>query len=105
MRLREPSRSSNARADARAVAEGKDGRVELGVREKVLVEGAHRHHVGIVVIDNCMLDGRVAAPPSPDDDADVVAMRAFNDYFLSHPELDATILPLGDGTGIGARIR
>ncbi len=60
---------------------------------------------GIVVIDNCMLDGRVAAPPSPDDDADVVAMRAFNDYFLSHPELDATILPLGDGTGIGARIR
>ena len=60
---------------------------------------------GIVVIDNCMLDGRVAAPPSPDDDEDVVAMRAFNEYFLSHPELDATILPLGDGTGIGARIR
>lgn len=60
---------------------------------------------GIVVIDNCSLDGRVAAPPSPDDDEDVVAMRAFNEYFLSHPELDATILPLGDGTGIGARIR
>jgi predicted O-methyltransferase YrrM len=45
---------------------------------------------GIVVIDDCLLD--------------LAATRAFNDYFLSHPALDATILPLGNGTGIGARI-
>jgi predicted O-methyltransferase YrrM len=59
---------------------------------------------GIVVIDNCLLRGRVAAAPSRSDAPDVVAMRAFNEYFLSHPQLDATILPLGDGTGVGARI-
>ncbi len=60
---------------------------------------------GVVVIDNCLLDGRVADPPSKDDSDDVRAMRAFNEYFLRHPHLDATILPLGDGTGIGARIK
>jgi predicted O-methyltransferase YrrM len=60
---------------------------------------------GIVVVDNCVLGGRVAADESPDDDEDVRAMREFNEYFLSHSELDATILPLGDGTGIGVRIR
>ncbi len=57
---------------------------------------------GVVIVDNCLMDGRVADGGS--DDEDVVAMRAFNHYFLHHPELDATILPLGDGTGIGARI-
>jgi predicted O-methyltransferase YrrM len=59
---------------------------------------------GIVVIDNCLQRGRVAAAPSRGDAPEVVAMRAFNEYFLSHPQLDATILPLGDGTGVGARI-
>jgi predicted O-methyltransferase YrrM len=58
---------------------------------------------GIVVIDNCLLRGRVARPPSPEDAPDVVTMRAFNEYFLAHSQLDATILPLGDGTGVGAR--
>jgi len=29
----------------------------------------------------------------------------FAQEFLSRPELDATLLPLGEGTGIGARIR
>lgn len=57
---------------------------------------------GIVVIDNCLLNGAVLDGSS--DDPDVIAMREFNEYFLSHPQLDATILPLGDGTGIGARI-
>ncbi len=55
---------------------------------------------GIVVVDDCLLDGRIVADS---DDPDVAIMRDFNDYFLSHPDLDATILPLGDGTGIGAR--
>ena len=38
------------------------------------------------------------------DSADTKAIRAFNRVFLSHPQLDATIIPLGDGTGIGARL-
>jgi predicted O-methyltransferase YrrM len=44
---------------------------------------------GIVVIDDCLGDG----------------LEDFDDYFLSHPALDATILPIGGGTGIGARIQ
>jgi predicted O-methyltransferase YrrM len=44
---------------------------------------------GIVVIDDCLIGG----------------LDAFNDYFLAYPDLDATILPLGDGLGIGARIK
>jgi caffeoyl-CoA O-methyltransferase len=46
---------------------------------------------GLVVVDDCLGE--------PD------AMRDFNQYFLAHPSLDATILPLGRGTGIGARKR
>ncbi|HTW85303.1 MAG TPA: O-methyltransferase [Candidatus Sulfotelmatobacter sp.] len=59
---------------------------------------------GIVVVDNLLWGGRAAAAPSSKDDADTRAIREFNKAFLSHPELDATILPLGDGIGIGARI-
>ena len=44
---------------------------------------------GLAIVDGCLLD----------------EMRDFNRYFLTHPELDATILPLGGGTGIGARRR
>lgn len=43
---------------------------------------------GIVVIDDCLAGG----------------LDEFNEYFLGHPDLDATILPVGNGTGIGARI-
>lgn len=57
---------------------------------------------GIVVVDNCLMGGAVLDERS--NEPDVQAMRDFNAYFLSHPQLDATILPLGDGTGIGARI-
>lgn len=44
---------------------------------------------GIVVIDDCLAGG----------------LDEFNEYFLSNPALDATILPIGNGTGIGARIK
>lgn len=57
---------------------------------------------GIVVIDDCLL-GRNMIPGGSGDET-IAAMREFNEYFLSHPQLNATILPLGDGTGIGARI-
>lgn len=60
---------------------------------------------GIVVVDNCLWSGRVAEPPAASDSEDTKALREFNRYFLAHPDLAATILPLGDGTGIGARVR
>lgn len=59
---------------------------------------------GLVIVDNLLWSGRAAASPAPSDDRDTVAIRAFNRAFLQHPMLDATILPLGDGTGIGARL-
>lgn len=42
---------------------------------------------GIIVVDDMLLAG-----------------QEFNEYFLSRQDLDATILPLGDGLGIGAKI-
>jgi predicted O-methyltransferase YrrM len=59
---------------------------------------------GLVVVDNLLWSGRSAQPPSADDSVDTKAIRAFNRTFLHHPQLDATILPVGDGTGVGARI-
>ena len=58
---------------------------------------------GIVVVDDCLLNGRVADSNARDKDVEI--MRHFNQYFLSHPDLDATILPLGDGTGIGVLVQ
>jgi len=43
---------------------------------------------GLVIVDDCLAAG-----------------REFSDAFLNHPSLNATILPLGNGTGIGARVR
>lgn len=59
---------------------------------------------GLVIVDNLLWSGRAAAEPGPNDDASTLAIRRFNKTFLNHPQLDATIVPLGDGTGIGARI-
>lgn len=59
---------------------------------------------GIVVVDDCLLNGRIANSPEEGDDGQIEIMRDFNTYFLTNPNLDATILPLGDGTGIGVRI-
>lgn len=59
---------------------------------------------GIVVVDNLLWRGAAAAPPKKTDDAQTQAIRAFNKAFLNHPALDATIVPVGDGIGIGARL-
>jgi predicted O-methyltransferase YrrM len=59
---------------------------------------------GLVIVDNLLWDGKSAAEPSSHDSASTRAIRDFNRTFLNHPELDATIVPIGDGIGIGARI-
>jgi predicted O-methyltransferase YrrM len=59
---------------------------------------------GLVVVDNLLWDGKAAAAPSGHDSAATHAIRNFNRAFLNHPQLDATIVPVGDGVGIGARI-
>jgi caffeoyl-CoA O-methyltransferase len=51
---------------------------------------------GVILADNLLWSGRIAAG---EHDADTDALRAFNESFLHHARLDATILPLGDGLG------
>jgi predicted O-methyltransferase YrrM len=59
---------------------------------------------GLVVVDNLLWSGKASDEPGPHDSAQVKALRAFSKTFINHPQLDATIVPIGDGLGIGARI-
>jgi predicted O-methyltransferase YrrM len=63
---------------------------------------------GVVVADNLLWGGEVAEPrheDSGEEDPAVAAIRAFNGYFMSHPQLRAVVLPLGDGVGVGVKTR
>lgn len=53
---------------------------------------------GAILADNLLWSGRVAAGHH---DADTNALRAFTETFLRHPQLDSTVLPVGDGLGFG----
>ena len=57
---------------------------------------------GTVVVDNLLWDGRASGAVAADD-ASTNAIREFNRKFVKHPSLDATILPVGDGLGIGVK--
>ena len=61
-------------------------------------------HSGLVIVDNLLWHHRAASKPAPGDEPTTVAIRAFNEKFLRHPALNATILPLGDGVGVAAKI-
>jgi caffeoyl-CoA O-methyltransferase len=58
---------------------------------------------GLIIVDDCLLNGRVASEQAGGEDEDVRLMHEFNADFVNRPDLDATIVPLGNGTGIGAR--
>lgn len=62
---------------------------------------------GLVVCDNLLWGGRVAEPPETPEatDRDADALRAFNGYLMMHPQLQAVVLPLGDGLGIATKIK
>src|SRR5207247_11146383 len=57
---------------------------------------------GTVLVDNLLWDGR-ASGAVPGDDADTRAIREFNRLFVRHPQLDATILAVGAGLGVGVK--
>jgi predicted O-methyltransferase YrrM len=59
---------------------------------------------GLMIVDNLLWSGRAAAKPKADDPESTLSIRRFNELFLKHPQLDATIVPVGDGVGIGARV-
>lgn len=59
---------------------------------------------GVVLADNLLWHGQVPTEPIDDSWRDSTeALRAFNERFTTHPELDALVLALGDGTGIGVK--
>jgi len=53
---------------------------------------------GMITVDNVLWSGRIAAGEH-DENSD--ALRAFNEKFLRHEQLEATIVPVGDGLGVG----
>jgi len=60
---------------------------------------------GVVIVDNLLWGGQVAGEiRSPDQKASTEALRAFNQYFVKHPQLRAEVLPVGDGLGYGVKV-
>lgn len=65
----------------------------------------HLKRSGLVIVDNLLWHHRASAPPTESDEATTKAIRKFNKVFLTHPDLNATILPVGDGVGVGSKVR
>ena len=59
---------------------------------------------GLLVADNLLWKGRVAEPPA-EQDRTADAIRAFNGYLMIHPQMEAVVLPLGDGVGVAVKTR
>jgi caffeoyl-CoA O-methyltransferase len=60
---------------------------------------------GLLLIDNLLWGHRASMQPSAGEDASVKAIRKFNEELMRHPQLLATIIPVGDGVGVATRIR
>lgn len=60
---------------------------------------------GTVAVDNLMWSGRTTGSAPDDGSEDTRALKEFNEAFVRHPGLDATVLPVGDGLGVGVTRR
>lgn len=61
---------------------------------------------GMLVFDNLLWKGWIAEPPAEaEEDDSARALSAFNGYLMSHPQLTAVVVPLGDGVGLAAKTR
>ena len=60
----------------------------------------HLRSGGVVIVDNLLWGGKVA---TGDSETSTVALRAFNDYFINHPQLRAVVLSIGDGLGYAVK--
>jgi caffeoyl-CoA O-methyltransferase len=60
---------------------------------------------GLVAVDNVLMSGTVAENRSDGHwtDEQIATARSFNERLLVHPELVATITPVGDGIALAAR--
>lgn len=59
---------------------------------------------GLLVFDNVLWKGRVAEPPDEDDPA-AGHLRTFNGYLMMHPQLTASVVPLGDGVALATKLK
>ena len=59
-----------------------------------------------VIVDNLLWGGRVVTGPEDEPlyQKTTPAIQEFNRVFLAHPELRSTILPVGDGIGLGVKV-
>ncbi len=61
---------------------------------------------GIIFIDNLLWHGYAAAADVPDNYKKSTSLiREFNEKFMSQKSLKSTILPIGDGIGLGIKIK
>ena len=58
---------------------------------------------GVIAVDNLLWGGRASGSRPDDRAAATKAIRGFNKRFLSDERLDATIVPIGDGVGVGVK--
>jgi predicted O-methyltransferase YrrM len=60
---------------------------------------------GVVIVDNVLWGGQVAGDiRSPDQESSTRALRSFNEMFVTHPQLKAEILSIGDGLGYAVKV-
>ncbi len=60
---------------------------------------------GVVVVDNLLWGGQVAGEiRSADQETSTRALREFNHRFVTHPQLLAVVLPVGDGLGYAVKL-
>jgi caffeoyl-CoA O-methyltransferase len=58
---------------------------------------------GLIVIDNVLWSGRVAAPPSDDDGDSTRALRVFNDHVVADARVVSVMLSVRDGVTLVRR--
>lgn len=58
---------------------------------------------GTVVVDNLLWSGRASGSSPDDGTSDTRAIKEFNAAFVRDRRFEATILPVGDGLGIGVK--
>jgi caffeoyl-CoA O-methyltransferase len=59
---------------------------------------------GLIIADNALAWGLVADDNPESEPQNVIALRTFNERLSSHPQLQATLVPLGDGMAIGVKL-
>ena len=60
---------------------------------------------GVIIVDNLLWGGQVAGEiRAPDQESSTRALREFNKLFVSHPQLRAEVLSVGDGLGYAVKV-